>query len=137
MTWAYDEFMKTGAINMIRILIADDHAMVRSGLDQLLSSVDDFSVIGHACDGVEAVQLCEVLRPDVVLMDITMPNMDGLTATRLLHQRNLNVKVIVLSALENQWLLADSLLAEVDVILSKDASINEILDTVYTVSRNC
>jgi DNA-binding NarL/FixJ family response regulator len=110
--------------------------MVRLGLDQLLSSVDDFMVIGHACDGIEAVQLCEILEPDVVLMDIVMPRMDGLTASHLLRQRHSSTKVIVLSALENQGLLRKAILTDVDVILSKDASINEILDTVYTVSQN-
>jgi len=136
MTWTYDEFMKTGTINMIRILIADDHAMVRLGLDQILSSIDDFLVIGHACDGLEAVQLYELLKPDVVMMDIAMPNIDGLTATRILRQRNPSVKVIMLSALEDESLLQESLLNNVEVILSKDASINEIVDTVRTVSRN-
>jgi len=120
---------------MIRILIADDHAMVRAGLGQLLNSVDDFSVIGQACDGVEAVDMSEALRPDIILMDLAMPNMDGLTATRLLRQRNPSIKVIVLSALENESLLRECLLTDVEVILSKDASINEILETVHTVSK--
>ena len=120
---------------MIRILIADDHAMVRAGLGQLLNSVDDFSVIGQACDGVEAVDMSEALRPDTILMDLAMPNMDGLTATRLLRQRNPSIKVIVLSALENESLLRECLLTDVEVILSKDASINEILETVHTVSK--
>jgi two-component system, NarL family, response regulator LiaR len=122
--------------NMIRILIADDHAMVRQGLNQLLNSVEEFSVIGQAYDGLEAIQLCDLLRPDVVMMDIVMPKMDGLTAARILHQRNPSVKVIVLSALEDESLLQESLLTDVEVILSKTASINEILDTVYTVSQN-
>ena len=129
--------MKTGTINTIRILIADDHAMVRLGLDQILNSVDDFSVIGHACDGLEAVQLYERLQPDVVMMDRAMPNMDGLTATQILRQRNPSVKVIVLSASEDESVIQESLLSDVEVMLSKDASINEILDTVYTVSQNC
>ncbi len=120
---------------MIRIVIVDDHAMVRAGLDQLLNSVDEFSVIGHAHDGLEAIYMCEMLQPDVVLMDIKMPKMDGLTATRILRQHNTSMKVIVLSALEDESLLQEFLLSDIEVILSKDASINEILDTVRTISR--
>ena len=121
---------------MIRILIVDDHAMVRQGLDQLLNSVDDFMVIGHACDGLEAIYMCEMLQPDVVLMDIVMPKMDGLTAARMLRQHNINAKIIVLSALSDETLLQEAVLSDIDVILSKDASINEILETVHMVSRN-
>ncbi len=121
---------------MIRILIADDHAMLRQGLNQLLNSVDNFSVIGQACDGLEAIYLCEMLHPDVVLMDITMPRMDGVTATRILRQRNKWTKFIILSALGDETLLQEAIETGVEVILSKDASINEILDTVQTVSQN-
>ena len=121
---------------MIRIVIADDHAMVRAGLDQLLNSVDEFLVIGHACDGLEAIYMCEMLQPDVVLMDIKMPKMDGLTATRILRQHNANTKVIALSALEDLTLLQGVTDSDIEVILSKDASINEILETVHTVSRS-
>ena len=121
---------------MIRILIADDHAMIRQGLDQLLNSVEDFSVIGHACDGLEAISMCETLQPDIVLMDIMMPKMDGLTAIRVLRQRNPSVKIIILSALCDETLLKEAIHTGVQVILSKDASINEILDTVYTIYKN-
>ena len=120
---------------MIRILIADDHAMVRNGLDQLLNSVADFSVIGHARDGIEAIYLCEMLHPDVVLMDITMPRMDGLTATQILRQRNTWTKFIVLSALGDETLLQKAIETGVEVVLSKDASNKEIVDAVYTVSK--
>ncbi len=120
---------------MIRILIADDHAMVRQGLDQLLNSVDDFSVIGHACDGLEAVAMCEILQPDIVLMDISMPRMDGWTAARILSQQNSRAKIIVLSAMEDEICLQVAIHTNVEVVLSKDASINEILETVHTVSK--
>ncbi|MBA3871126.1 MAG: response regulator transcription factor [Anaerolineae bacterium] len=119
---------------MIRILIVDDHAMVRQGLGQVLNCVDDFLVIGNACDGLEAVDLCHILEPDIVLMDVAMPKMDGLTASRMLHHSNPKIKIIVLSAFSDETLLQEALHTEVEVILSKEASINEILDTVYAVS---
>src|SRR5215813_11043169 len=112
---------------MVRIVIADDHAMVRKGLDQLLNSTNEFSVIGHACDGLEAIYMCEMLQPDVVLMDIMMPKMDGLVATRMLRQHNANVKIIILSALGDDALLHEIIQTDVDVILSKSASITDIL----------
>jgi DNA-binding NarL/FixJ family response regulator len=121
---------------MIRIVIADDHAMVREGLGQVLSSDDQLSVIGRACDGLEAVYMCEMLQPDVVFMDIMMPKMDGLVATRMLRQHNENIRVILLSALGDDAVLHEIIQKDADVILSKQASINEILDTVHKVVRN-
>src|SRR5262245_49977330 len=121
---------------MIRIVIADDHAMVREGLGQVLNSDDQFSVIGRACDGLEAVYMCEMLQPDVLMMDIMMPKMDGLVATRLLRHHNENIRIILLSALGDDALLHEVIQTDVDVILSKSASINEILNTVHMVMRN-
>lgn len=121
---------------MLRILIADDHAMLRQGLSQLLNSVDDFLVIGQACDGCEAVYLCELLQPDIVVMDLAMPKMDGLTAVRLIRQHNAHVRIIVLSAFSDETHLEETLLAQIEVVLSKYASIYEILDTVHAVTRN-
>lgn len=121
---------------MIRILIADDHAMVRQGLCQLLNSVPDFSVIGQACDGCEAVYLCELLQPDIVVMDLAMPNMDGLTAIRLIRSHNAYVRIIILSAFSDETQPEEALLAEIEVVLSKHASIYEILDTVHAVARS-
>lgn len=122
---------------MIRIVIADDHAMVREGLGQVLNSDDQLSVIGRACDGLEAVYMCEMLQPDVILMDIMMPKMDGLVATRMLRQHNENIRIILLSALGDDTLLHEIIRTDVDVILSKSASINEILNTVHMVMRKC
>lgn len=121
---------------MIRIVIVDDHAMVRQGLNQVLDCVDVYSVIGHACDGLEAIDLCQRLQPDIVLMDIAMPKMDGLTASRILRQHHPKIKIIVLSALSDETLLQEALHTDVEVILSKEASINEILDAVHMVSQN-
>ncbi len=82
---------------MIRILIADDHAGVRMGLRLLLEQQGDFQVVGEASDGIEAVDLAVQLMPDVVLMDITMPRLDGNGATQRLRDMALPIKVLILS----------------------------------------
>ena len=71
---------------MITVLVADDHAMVRTGIARMLDDADDISVIAEAANGEEAIQRCRELRPDIVLMDIRMPGMGGLEATRKLQQ---------------------------------------------------
>src|SRR4051812_830278 len=90
----------------IRALLADDHAMLRAGLKALLNAEPDLQVVGEAGDGEEAVRLAEQLRPDVVVMDISMPVMDGLTATRELTGRLPDTRVLVLTMhAEEQYLL--------------------------------
>jgi DNA-binding NarL/FixJ family response regulator len=81
----------------IRVLLADDHAEVREGLAGLLATERDVEIVGHAADGCEAVQLAAALRPDVVLMDMSMPGLDGIEATRAIHQDLPNIRIIGLS----------------------------------------
>ncbi len=81
----------------IQILLADDHTMVREGLRLLLESQPDITVVGEAADGREAVRLTAQLHPDVVIMDITMPELNGIEATRLILEQDSNVRVIILS----------------------------------------
>jgi DNA-binding NarL/FixJ family response regulator len=84
--------------NVLRLLIADDHESVRYSLRLIMSTYDDIDVIGEAANGQEAVDLCERLQPDLVLMDLSMPIMDGVTATRLIRQRFPHIRVLILTS---------------------------------------
>src|SRR5438552_8193014 len=87
---------------MIRIVIADDHPIVRDGLRKLLNLEDDFEVVGEAADGREVLDRVQELDPDVLLLDLRMPNLDGLSALQVLQQTNKRTKVIVLTASEDK-----------------------------------
>src|ERR1700736_1312304 len=87
---------------MIRIIIADDHPIVRDGLRKLLKLEDDFEVVGEAADGREVLDRVQELDPDVLLLDLRMPNLDGLSALQVLQQSNKRTKVIVLTASEDK-----------------------------------
>jgi DNA-binding NarL/FixJ family response regulator len=81
----------------IRVMIVDDHERVRLGLSLTLQLFDDLELVCEAADGVEAIEQCEIYEPDVILMDLAMPGMDGVAATRTIHQMYPNIKVIALS----------------------------------------
>lgn len=105
---------------MIRVLIADDHAMVRAGLAQMLSSYDDLEVVGEAANGEEAVQMVGMLSPDVVLMDMSMPIMDGLEALKLVKQRYASTHVVILSTFQEPRQVSEALGAGASGYLVKD-----------------
>src|SRR5689334_5697013 len=93
------------------VLLADDHALVRYGIAALLESVDDIVVAGMAADGAEAVDLARQLRPDVALVDLSMPTMDGVEATRLIHAELPGTRVLILTSFSDQARVRDSLRA--------------------------
>jgi DNA-binding NarL/FixJ family response regulator len=105
---------------MIRIVIADDHAMVRAGLSQLLGSFDDLEVVGTASNGEEAVAAVEATRPDVVLMDLSMPHMDGIEALTVVKQRFPEVRVVVLTTFQEPRQVSAALSAGASGYLVKD-----------------
>jgi NarL family two-component system response regulator LiaR len=88
----------------IRVLIVDDHAVVRRGLATFLSAFDDLDLTGEAASGEEAVRLCAQVQPDVVLMDLAMPGMDGIATTRAIHERWPQIQVIALTSYQkDEW----------------------------------
>jgi DNA-binding NarL/FixJ family response regulator len=118
---------------MMRVLIVDDHGMVRQSLSYLIKSTTDMEVVGQASDGREALQFCTEHTPDVVLMDVMMPEMDGLAATRFIRQMQLNIKIILFSGHSDEGSVQAAYHAGANGFLSKGMSTDEILDTVRIV----
>lgn len=110
----------------IRVLLVDDHAVVRSGLATFLMAYDDLEFIGEASDGREAVEKCAVLQPDVVLMDLIMPEMDGATATKEIRSRWPEVQVVVMTTFKENDLVQGALRAGAIGYLLKNASADVI-----------
>jgi DNA-binding NarL/FixJ family response regulator len=117
----------------IRVLVADDHPVVRKGLQSCLNKQSRLKLVGEASDGDEAVQKALELLPDVVLMDISMPRMNGLTATELLRQQAPHVKVLVLSVHNNREYIFRIIQAGAHGYVSKEASPEELLQAIESV----
>lgn len=110
----------------IRVLLVDDHAVVRSGLAGFLLAFDDLKLVGEAASGEEAVSLCRQAQPDVVLMDLMMPGMDGAEATRAIRERCPDIKVIVLTSFQEEELVQRALQAGAISYLLKNVSVDEL-----------
>ena len=115
---------------MIRVLIADDHVVVRRGLEQLIDAEDDMQVIGTAADGAEAHASVLSLGPDVVLMDLSMPGVDGIEATRRIVADAPDVHVVVLTSFVDQTRILDALSAGAVGYILKDADAAEVSSAV-------
>jgi DNA-binding NarL/FixJ family response regulator len=118
----------------IRVVVADDQAVVRAGFHTILDAQPDIDVVGEAADGQEAVELAARLRPDVVLMDIRMPRVDGLEATRRLTARGEPVKVLVLTTFDLDEYVYGALRAGASGFLLKDATREELVHAVRVVA---
>jgi NarL family two-component system response regulator LiaR len=110
----------------IKILLVDDHTVVRSGLSKFLMVNKDLKLIGEASDGQEAVQMVSLHKPDVVLMDLMMPGMDGITATREIHHKYPSVKVIALTSFAEQNMVQGALQAGAIGYLQKNVTAKEL-----------
>jgi DNA-binding NarL/FixJ family response regulator len=119
----------------IRVVLVDDHAVVRSGLAQLLGGAGDIEVVGQAGDGAEALDTVRETRPDVVLMDLQMPRVDGVEATRRIVAEDLGAEVVVLTSFSDSARIVAALDAGAVGYLLKDADPEEVLDGVRAVSR--
>ncbi len=118
----------------IRLLLADDHAVVRSGTRQLLERQPDFQIVGEAADGEEAVNLVRELRPDVVIMDVRMPKLTGVEATRRIKADYPDVYVLVLTAHDDDEYIFALLQAGANGYLLKTAEIDELVRAIRTVA---
>lgn len=114
----------------IRVLLVDDHAVVRSGLGAVLLSYDDLTLVGEAGNGQEAIQMCDKHKPDVVLMDILMPVMDGVAATSAIHERWPDIRVIALTSYKEKDMVEGALRAGALSYLIKNVSAEELVGTI-------
>ena len=119
----------------IRILVADDHLIIRQGLRLILETEDGFELVGEAADGAEAVRLCADLQPDVVLMDLRMPGMDGLAAIERIHAAQPEVAVVILTTFNEDDLMMRGLRAGARGYLLKDTDRETLFNTIRAASR--
>jgi len=118
---------------MIKILIADDHALMRQGLKQLLELEDDITVIGDAVDGLDVLDKVSSLQPDLVLLDINMPNMNGIQALRKIKEQGLDTKIIMLTIHDEREYLLETINLGADGYVLKDADANSLVNAIRTV----
>jgi NarL family two-component system response regulator LiaR len=122
--------MTTTSSSRIRVMVVDDHTMVRRGLATFLKVFDDLELAGEAASGQAAFQLCAQLQPDVVLMDMVMPDMDGATATRLIRKQSPLIQVLALTSFKEEILVQSALQAGAIGYLLKDVSADELAQAI-------
>jgi NarL family two-component system response regulator LiaR len=115
----------------IRVMIVDDHTMVRRGLALFLKSYDEVTLVGEADSGQSAIDMCSKVCPDVVLMDMKMPEMDGVTATRLIHEQFPAIRIIALTSFKEVTLIQNALQAGATGYLLKDVSADDLFKAIH------
>lgn len=120
----------------VKILLVDDHKIMRNGLRKIIESNSQFEVIGEAVNGREGIKLCEKEKPDVVIMDIAMPDLNGVEATHQILSTNPDIRIIALSMHANKQFVAGMLKAGAYGYLLKDCDSDELITAIQMVSRN-
>lgn len=119
----------------MRVLITDDHLVVREGLRLILETADDIEVVGEAVDGAECLRLVSELKPDLILMDLQMPRMDGITAIEQLRKDHPEIAIVILTTYNEDDLMIRGLRAGARGYLLKDSSRESLLDTIHAAAR--
>ena len=122
-------------MSQIRILLVDDHAILRAGLRALLSRFPDLQVVGEAGDGAEALARVNELKPDIVVMDIAMPGVNGLVATRQILQAHPNTKILILTQYDNKEYILPLLKMGAASYVLKQSVDSELVNSIYAVAR--
>jgi NarL family two-component system response regulator LiaR len=115
---------------VIRVLIVDDHDIVRRGLSNMLDTFDDLELVGDVSSGEQAIQMCDTLKPDVVLMDLVMPRMNGVMATERIHTLYPDIRIVVLTTFQEEDLVQGALEAGAISYLLKNVSIDELASAI-------
>jgi two-component system, NarL family, response regulator LiaR len=114
----------------IRLMLVEDHDILRGGLATFLQSLDDLELVGEAATGIEAISQCGKLRPDVILMDVRMPDMDGMTATQIIREKYPETRVIILTTYMDEELIQEAIQLGVTGYLLKNVSVDQLAEAI-------
>ena len=120
---------------MIRVMIADDHAVVRAGLRVLIAADTSLSLVGEASGGVEAIELTRQLQPDVLVLDLSMPDLDGISITRRIKQEFSNIHVLILIVHEDEALVKEAIRCGASGYIIKNAAESELISAIKIIMR--
>ena len=126
--------MNTSAIKQINVLLVDDVTAVRQGLSTVLQLMDDFKIVGEACNGLEAIRLAEQLKPDVILMDLMMPGLDGFEATRRIKADYPEIGIIAFSIHDDVKTREKACVVGADAFIEKEADTQLLISAIREVS---
>lgn len=119
----------------LKVMLVDDHILVLEGIRARLEQGKDIKVVGHATDGLEALELVQDLKPDVVMMDVSMPNMNGIEATKVFQERYPDVKILILSMHDNREYISQLMFHGAKGYILKDVSVEEMIRAIHTVAE--
>ena len=117
----------------IRIMLADDHMLMRMGLSTLIDCEDDMKIVGEAKNGRQAVELAHALKPDIIIMDLMMPELSGAEATKLIHDAYPEIKIMVLTSFATSKEMSDAITNGADGALMKDTAADELIKTIRAI----